>query len=85
MPRLVSAKTLVRSIHGPQQKSTNALSSTLNARDDRARGDFRHCLEATRRLLFYRKEVVMKVVRITIVIVAIALIMAFAAVAVGYL
>jgi hypothetical protein len=75
MPRLVSAKTLVRSIHGPQQKSTNAPSNTLNARDDHPRGDFTH----------YRNEVVMKLVRITIVIVVIALIMAFAAVAVGYL
>jgi hypothetical protein len=35
--------------------------------------------------LFYRNEVVMKVMRITIVVVVIALIMAFAAVAVGYL
>jgi hypothetical protein len=35
--------------------------------------------------IVYRNEVVMKVVRITIVILVIALIMAFAAVAVGYL
>ena len=43
------------------------------------------CSEANARVLIYRNEVVMKVMRITMVVVVIALIMAFAAVAVGYL
>ena len=72
-------RCLARSLHRRRSKIVPVVSGfeTLN----------RCCIvrRQTSRFLFYRNEVVMKVVRITIVIVVIALIMAFAAVAVGYL